>query len=213
MNTHARTRVKICGVRDAQTALAAIDAGADALGFVFHHASPRFIEPADAWEIIRTLPPFVTTVGLTVDLSVDHFRRIETACPTDYTQLHGAESPTIVAECGPRIIKGVRFDPATIKDQLAIWSGVDEVDAILVDGSAGGEGEPLDWDALGEFSPNITKPLMLAGGLTPQNVGDAIGAVRPYAVDVSSGVERERGVKDATLIRDFCDAVRRADAG
>jgi len=207
-----RTRIKVCGVRDIDTALAALDAGADTLGFVFVKKSPRFIEPEDAWAIIRQLPPMHTTVGLTVNASVEGFSKIERACPTDYGQLHGDESVDVVKACGPRVIKAIEFDLATIEDDLRKWGAVDEVDAILIDGSSGGQGEAFDWSALGAASLACEKPIVLAGGLTPANVGEAIRVVRPWAVDVSSGVERERGAKDRGLIREFCAAVRVADA-
>ncbi len=207
-----RTRIKVCGVRDIDTALAALGAGADTLGFVFVKKSPRFIEPEDAWAIIRRLPPMHTTVGLTVNASVEGFSKIERQCPTDYGQLHGDESVDVVKACGPRVIKAIEFDPATIEEDLRKWGAVDEVDAILIDGSSGGQGEAFDWSALGAVSAACKKPIVLAGGLTPANVGEAIRVVRPWAVDVSSGVERERGVKDHGLIREFCAAVRGADA-
>ena len=110
------------------------------------------------------------------------------------------------------MIKAVRYDPATIKQDLERWSAIDEVDAILVDGGAGGEGVSLDWNGLAAALDGIGAPIILAGGLTPENVEAAIGIVRPFAVDVSSGVERERGIKDPELIERFCAAVRRADA-
>jgi phosphoribosylanthranilate isomerase len=210
-----RTRIKICGIRDLDTARAAADAGADAVGFVFHPASPRYIEPADAFGIIGGLPPFVSTVGLFVDASIDRFCDVEEQCPTDMSQLHGSEDEDLVEECGPNIIKAVRFDPATIAADLARWDESYDVAAILVDGSAGGEGQTLDWTALGRLTaaraPGM-KPIILAGGLTPQNVGEAIRAVHPWGVDVSSGVESARGVKDPGLIAAFCAAVQRADA-
>lgn len=210
--THgARTRIKICGVRDFDTAQCAIDAGADALGFVFHPQSPRFIDPPEAWEIVRRLPPFVASVGLTVNLTFDEFSELEQVCPTDFTQLHGDESIELAAQCGPRLVKAVRFSADTIADALATWNAVDEVDAILIDGSTGGMGTSFDWLALAEVRDRLTKPLILAGGLTPDNVADAIQRVRPFAVDVSSGVESARGVKDHDLIRHFCRAVRTAD--
>ncbi len=210
----SRTRIKICGVRDFDMAMAALGAGADALGFVFVKSSPRFIEPAEAWSIIRALPPLHTTVGLTVGASVEEFSRIERECPTDYGQLHGDESVETVRACGPRVFKAIRYDGATIEEDLRRWDAVEEVDAILVDGSAGGAGTSFDWSGLAAAvgATGCAKPIVLAGGLTPANVGEAIAAVRPWAVDVSSGVERERGVKDAGLIQAFCDAVRAADS-
>ncbi|MDX9910452.1 MAG: phosphoribosylanthranilate isomerase [Phycisphaerales bacterium] len=207
-----RTRVKICGIRSAEHALAAVDAGADAVGFVFVEDSPRAIEPEDAAEILVALPAFVSSVALFRDPDPDVFAEIESVCPTTHTQLHGDESEALVGACGPAI-KAIRFDGATIAQELVRWAACADVDAMLVDGSAGGAGTTLDWHALrravDEAKPE--KPVILAGGLTPENVGEAIAIVRPYAVDVSSGVERSRGEKDVGLIAAFCRAVRRAD--
>jgi len=208
-----RTRVKICGVRDEETALAAAGAGADAVGFMFVRSSPRYIEPERAFEVAGVLPPFVATVGVSADLSVDEFAKIEQRCPASCAQLHGNEPEDVVRRCGPGVIKAVRFDAATIAAELAQWDAVEEVDAVLVDGSSGGKGEAFDWAVLRPHIEGVSKPVIVAGGLTPENVGAAIRAARPWGLDVSSGVERERGVKDAGLIRAFCDAVREADAG
>lgn len=210
----ARTRIKICGVTSLDMARAAIDAGADAVGFVFYKSSPRFIDPEDAWPIINRLPPLATTVGLHVNASVDDYADIEQVCPTDFGQLHGQETERTVRDCGPRIIKAVRFEADTIRDTLARWAAIEEVDAILVDGSSGGQGVALDWATLaGAKDAAGDKPLFLAGGLTPENVAEAIRTVRPYAVDVSSGVEvpGEPGRKDPARIAAFCAAVRDAD--
>lgn len=209
----SRTRIKICGIRDEDAAIAAIEAGADALGFIFVRSSARFIDPADAWSIASALPPFVSSVGVFMNTSVDHFCDVEEICPTTLAQLHGNEDEATVRQCGPGVIRGLRFDADTIDADLARWDAIDEVDAILVDGSAGGEGTTFDWQRLAQALAPISKRIILAGGLTPANVGDAIRTVRPYAVDVSSGVEKERGVKDPALIEAFCDAVRDADRG
>ncbi|MCA9311565.1 MAG: phosphoribosylanthranilate isomerase [Phycisphaerales bacterium] len=207
----ARTRIKICGIRDAETALFAVESGADALGFVFAKTSPRYIEPVDAWEILQMLPPFVTSVGLTVNLKSEQFDEIQEAAPFDLVQLHGSESIPQARDYMTPVIKAIRFDEATISEELGRWARVDEVVAILVDGSAGGEGESFDWEKLAALRDEVVHPLILAGGLTPENVGEAIRIVRPYAVDVSSGVESERGTKDPARIRAFCAAVRAAD--
>lgn len=208
-----RTRIKICGVRDADTMRAAWNAGADAVGLVFVEKSPRFIEPRRAWDLVAACPPLLTTVGLFQDCEIEEFIRIEQICPTTLTQLHGSESDDLIRECGPQLIKSVHYAPDTIERDLRRLDAIDEIDMILVDGSAGGLGEALDWNGLRAALDAVrpTAPIVLAGGLTPENVGDAIRAVRPFAVDVSSGVERERGVKDAALIGAFCDAVREAD--
>ena len=208
-----RTRIKICGITTEDALQACTDAGADAVGFVFHPKSPRHIDPDKAWELACQTPPFMTTVGLTVDLSLDDFALIESRCPTGLSQLHGNESDDVVRELGPDVIKAVRYEPDTIRDHLTHYDAIDEVSAILVDGSAGGEGTAFDWQGLADAASGITTPVILAGGLTTENVGEAIRTVRPFAVDVSSGVESERGVKNTELIHAFCDAVRAADAG
>ncbi len=207
-----RTRVKVCGVRDVETALAAAEAGADAVGLMFVERSPRAIDAEVARAIIGALPPLVTPVGVVADLDVDTFCDLEGECPAPLFQLHGGEDVKTVQSCGPGVIKAFRYDEATIDSQLARWGGLDEVDAILIDGSSGGEGSAFDWAALAPKLEGFTKPVFLAGGLTPHNVGEAIRAIRPYAVDVSSGVESAPGVKDLALIRAFCQSVRAADA-
>lgn len=208
----ARTRIKICGVRDIETALVAAQSGADAIGFVFVEGSPRDIAPEDAADIMWQLPPLLSTVSVTRDLDIEGFSELEQRCPTTMSQLHGKENEALASQCGPGVIKGFRFDPATIESQLARWAKVDEVDAVLIDGSDGGDGTAFDWNQLVAPARGFPKPIFLAGGLTPQNVGDAIHAVRPFAVDVSSGVESRAGEKDHDRIRAFCAAVREADA-
>jgi len=208
----ARTRIKICGIRDEESAFAAADSGADAIGLVFYPQSPRYIAPDEAWQLVGMLPPFVSSVGLFVNADLDRFMMIEEECPTDMSQLHGHEPEELVKQCGPNVIKAVRFDPATIAGDLERWDRVDEVNAILVDGSSGGQGTTFDWTSLASARERLSKPLILAGGLTPENVGEAIRTVRPFAVDVSSGVESSPGVKDVDLIEAFCRSVRRADA-
>ncbi len=207
-----RTRIKICGIRDTETALLAVDAGADALGFVFAKNSSRYVEPEAVWDILQALPPFVSTVGLTVNAKTEAFDEIQEAAPFDLAQLHGSESIPQARDYMTPVIKAIRFNDDTIVEELGRWAPVDEVVAILVDGSAGGEGQTFDWERLAAVRESVVHPLIVAGGLTPENVGEAIRIVRPYAVDVSSGVESERGIKDPDRIRAFCDAVRAADA-
>lgn len=207
-----RTRIKVCGVTSLEAAWAAVEAGADVLGLVFVPGTPRWIEPDEAFEILSALPPMVGTVGVFRDATLDRFIEIEQICPTDWSQLHGKEPEGLVRDCGPRLIRGIRFSPVTIAADLARWDALEEVDAILVDGSAGGGGEAFDWGALVEPMAAIDTPVIIAGGLHAGNVSEAIRACRPYAVDVSSGVESSPGVKDAAKIRAFCRAVREADA-
>ncbi|MBY0113171.1 MAG: phosphoribosylanthranilate isomerase [Phycisphaerales bacterium] len=205
-----RTRIKICGVRDEEAALAAVDAGADAIGFMFVRSSVRYIDPADAAELMAMLPPMVASVGVFMNTPLDSFLDIEEQCPTTHTQLHGEESTELIASCAP-IIKAIRFSPSTIADDLQELDQNENVEAILIDGPSPGAGVPFQWTDLKPHLETIAKPVFLAGGLTPDNVADAIRTLRPYGVDVSSGVERDRGMKDPALIEAFCDAVRRAD--
>lgn len=207
-----RTRVKVCGVRDEATARHAAVCGADAIGFIFVPGSPRHITPDAALPIMYTLPPLVTAVAVVRNLSVDAFCDFEQQFPAPLAQLHGDEDEATVRACGPGIVRAFRFDEATIDRELERWAAIDEVDAVLIDGSDGGEGTAFDWSALGRRVADYPKPIILAGGLDAANVGEAIAAVRPYAVDVSSGVEREPGVKDLAKIEAFCAAVRAADA-
>ncbi len=202
-----RTRIKICGIRDAETAAACVDAGADSIGFVFVPSSARYIAPDEAWPIVSALSPMVTSVGVFVNASVDTFCDIEEVCPTNYAQLAGAEPERVVRECGPGVIKTVRYDAASIRQDLERWNAVEEIDAILVDAPA-----EFDWATLIPAVEGIEKPIIAAGSLTAASVGDAIRAIRPYAVNVSDAVERERGLKDPDLIEAFCAAVRAADA-
>lgn len=205
----ARTRIKICGIKDLDTAWAAVDAGADAIGFNFVRSSPRYVEPEVAGDIMNNLPPLVATVGVFMNHSIEAFSDIEEVCPTAHNQFHGNENEAMVKQCAP-VIRAIRFDPATIARELERWH-MEEVEAYLIDSPVAGSGEKFDWQALAPFMEQSPRNIFLAGGLTPENVGEAIRICRPYAVDVSSGVERERGVKDAALIEAFCDAVREAD--
>jgi phosphoribosylanthranilate isomerase len=209
-----RTRVKICGVRDAETAVVAADAGADAVGLVFAAGSPRRVTPDEGLSVMYALPPMVASVAVVVDLTVDAFCDLEQSCPCSLWQLHGDESVETAKACGPGVIKALAFEGDGFVETLRAWDGVDEVSALLVDGPRAGSGEAIDWAALRDAldDARVRTPVILAGGLTPDNVCEAIRAVRPWGVDVSSGVERERGVKDEQLIRAFCGEVLAADA-
>lgn len=206
-----RTRVKICGITSEEDALVAAECGADAVGFVFFKGSARYIEPERAWEAAALLPPFVQTVGLFVNPKADTVDAVREAFPFDITQLHGTEPEPVVRECMPPIIKAVKFNPDTIEHDLRKWSLIAEICAVLIDGSTGGEGIAFDWAKLAAVRDACEHPIIIAGGLTPENVGEAIRTVRPWAVDVSSGVESEKGKKDHALIAEFCAAVRSAD--
>lgn len=202
-----RTRIKICGIKDEATARAAADAGADAIGLVFVEASPRCVDVTAAARVVATLPPFVVPVGLFVDESAEHIQQVCNAAGIHSVQLHGHEPISILdGLAGLRVIRALPFD-ATQPDAALQWDEDPRVSALLFDAAQGGSGEAIDWQALAASKPGLSSPIILAGGLTPNNVAEAIEIARPFAVDVSSGVESSRGVKDPVLIRAFCDAV------
>lgn len=200
-------RIKICGITRVEDALAAVAAGADALGFVFYAKSPRAVTPAQASAIIAALPPFVTTVGLFVDMPRPELRALLAEVPLDLLQFHGDETPADCAGYGRPYIKALRIKPGD--DVAAAISRYPEASGVLLDtfvpGTPGGTGEAFDWSLVPR---NAAKPLILAGGLTPENVGEAVRQVRPYAVDVSGGVEASKGIKDAAKIQTFIQRAR-----
>jgi phosphoribosylanthranilate isomerase len=196
------TRVKICGVTRVEDAVAAATAGADAIGLVFYAKSPRFVSLSRALEICQALPPFITTVGLFVDAAADDVQAILAAAPIDLLQFHGEESPEYCAQFGKPFMKAVRVRPDL--DLIQYATLYKAANALLLDayvpGKAGGTGMTFDWKLIPkELAANI----VLSGGLTPGNVADAVKAVRPWAVDVSSGVEASPGVKDDAKISEF----------
>ncbi len=217
-----RTRIKICGITDADTAEVAAEAGADAVGLVFVEASPRSLTLSKAGSIVEALPPFVEPMGLFVDRTPREVIEICRKVGLRSVQLHGEETPGDLAAlhgAGLRVVKALAFRGSEYVSLMRVWMGVG-LAGVLWDappagpgGSTGGGGRAFSWSDLASWSRGSHLPrAIVAGGLTPENVGEAIRVVRPYAVDVSSGVERSRGVKDAALIRMFCEAVREADA-
>lgn len=202
-------RVKICGITRLEDALAAIGAGADALGFVFYAPSPRAVSPAQAAAIVAQLPPFVTTVGLFVDAAESELRATLAQVPLDLLQFHGDESDADCARYGHPWIKALRVQPG--QDLTAAIAAHPGARGILLDAwhpeQPGGTGLQFDWSLVPAAS---RRPLILAGGLTPDNVAQAIRQTRPYAVDVSGGVELAKGVKDAGKIQAFMAGVRSA---
>lgn len=205
-----RVRVKICGITRVDDALEAARLGADALGFVFHPASPRFVTAARAAEIIAALPPFVASVGLFVDAEPEVVNDVLRQVPLDLLQFHGAETPAQCARHGRPWIKALAVAPGIdLLQSAALFRGGRGLllDA-FVPGSHGGTGCTADWASIPHRMP---VPVVLAGGLHPGNVGAAIRAVRPWGVDVSSGVEREKGVKDHHKLAAFMGGVRDAD--
>jgi len=205
MPEHLNTlRIKICGITNVEDALLACELGADALGFVFA-PSPRQVTPDAAAAIICELPPFVTTVGLVVDQDPSP---LLDRCPLDVIQFHGSESPETVARAGRRAVKAFRVRDAADLEALAHF---DTVAAYLLDayvpGIAGGTGQRFPWQLAVE-AKRFGKPVIVAGGLTPENVRLCIETTRPYGVDVSSGVEAVPGRKDPGKLRTFMAAAR-----
>jgi phosphoribosylanthranilate isomerase len=207
---YQRTRVKVCGVRSYEVAMAAVDAGADAIGFVFARSSPRFVEPAAAYEILMNLPPLVATVGVFEDPTIEEFADAEEACPTVYTQLMGQENERLVRQVGPEVIRGLKFDLESTAQALMNWDRVEEVGAILVECAA--RDGAFDWQGLSVMLDDVSKPVFVSGDVDAATVGAAIAELRPFGVDVSSGVENGAGETEAELIEEFCRAVREADA-
>jgi phosphoribosylanthranilate isomerase len=211
-----RTRVKVCGLTREADVEAAVDAGADAVGFVLYPPSPRHVTAARAAELARRLPPFVVPVLLFVNAGDDEVAAALAQVPHATLQFHGDESP---ADCRRAARAGGVARPWIRAARMA--DGFDLLDfarrhegasALLLDAHVdgyGGAGKVFDWSRV---PPGVPAPVVLSGGLNPANVTEGVLRVRPYAVDVSSGVEAAKGVKDAALIRRFCDAVREADA-
>lgn len=205
------TRIKICGITRLSDALAAVDAGVDALGFVFYRPSSRYIQPASAREVVNQLPPFVTIVGLFLDAPSDWVQEVIQLVDLDLLQFHGDETPQECRSAGLPYIKAIGM--AAHKDPLSYAARYKGARGFLLDshdqGKAGGTGQIFDWD---DIPPKWPAPIVLAGGLNPDNVTDAICRVHPYAVDVSSGVELEPGIKDPAKIIRLVKEVRRVDA-
>ncbi|WP_300651726.1 phosphoribosylanthranilate isomerase [Pseudomonas sp.] len=202
-------RCKICGITRVEDALAAVEAGADALGLVFYAKSPRAVTVPQAQAILAALPPFVTTVGLFVDIPRGELNAILDAVPLDLLQFHGDETPAACEGFRRPYIKALRVKPG---DDIAARIGLyGSAAGVLLDtfvpGVPGGTGEAFDWSLVPR---GLHVPIILAGGLTPGNVRAAIEQVQPYAVDVSGGVEASKGVKDRDKIHAFVRAVRSA---
>lgn len=211
-----RTRIKICGIKDPDTAIAAFDSGADAVGLVFVEKSPRHVTREQAKTVTLALPEEAVSVGLFVDLPGREMRQIMDDVGLTVAQLHGHESiDDLDPLLGYPAWKAMPFDEH-FQPVAHVWDHDPRIEALLVDTPptgelTGGSGVAFDWAGLASIKNNFAKPIILAGGLTPDNVGEAIRAVQPYAVDVSSGVESSRGVKDLGMIKAFCQAVRAAD--
>jgi phosphoribosylanthranilate isomerase len=201
-----RTRIKVCGITRVEDALEAVDAGADAIGLVFYKPSPRCVDIESAIKIIKSLPPFVAKVGLFVNESPSVIQHILSSVYLDTLQYHGDESPEQCAQIKMPFYKAIRVKTDTNLLQYA--DKFMQSQALLLDTysekAVGGTGEVFDWTLI---PPDLTKPIILAGGLTAQNVSQAINQVKPYAVDVSGGVEVSKGIKDKHKVMAFIKAV------
>ncbi len=204
------TRTKICGITREQDLHAAVAAGADALGFVFYAKSPRNVSPQQAAQLLRALPPFVTSVGLFVDPEEDFVRQVLTHVPLDVLQFHGDEPPEFCRQFGRPYLKAIRVRAGV--DLVECAARYADAQALLLDayveGVQGGTGESFDWELIPRQLP---LPVILSGGLHPGNVAAAVRQVRPYAVDVSSGVEAAKGIKDAAKVAAFINEVKDVD--
>ncbi len=203
------TRVKICGIISAEDALAAVEAGADALGFVFVPGTPRLVHPETAERIVAGLPPFVTAVGVFVDQPLEEVLRIAARCNLQAVQLHGDEPEAFSRGIPLKVIKAIRVREALDLRPIATYPAHAFLLDAFVEGQAGGTGTPISWDLAVQAKGHA--PIILSGGLRPETVGLAVRRVRPYGVDVSSGVEMRPGRKDHQKVREFIAAVRQAD--
>jgi len=204
-----RTRVKICGITRIEDALAAINAGADAIGLVFYAQSPRCVTIEQAQKIVAAIPPFVSVVGLFINASKAEIETVLSKVRLDILQFHGDETSSECEQIKLPYYKAIRVKADTNLLQCAVE--FNSAKALLLDAHSesafGGTGQTFDWNLIPK---SLTKPVILAGGLTAENVGSAIKRVQPYAVDVSGGVEKSKGVKDAAKIAAFMQAVEQS---
>ncbi len=210
-----RTRIKVCGITDQKEAIEIVKVGVDALGFIFAAQSPRKIDTDKAREIIRQLPPFVDAVGVFVNEDAKVVEKIIRYCRLTMVQLHGEETPGYCKEISCRVIKVFRIGPSMASLGQKLYEPYQgKVSAFLLDTfhekMAGGTGQTFDWNLLEQLRP--PGPMILSGGLSPENVGAAIAKVRPFAVDVNSGVEIKPGRKDIARVKQFVEEVIKADA-
>ncbi len=201
-------RVKVCGITCLEDAQMAVQSGADALGFIFA-PSPRRIRPEKAREMINGVPPFVKTVGVFVDERPHVVRQIMQFCGLDLIQFHGEESPEACGEFMPRAIKAFRIRDGSMLPSIRHYQG--KIRAMLLDAfcheRAGGTGQTFDWD-IAVTAKGLRIPVILSGGLNPSNIGDAISKVKPFAVDVNSGIEERPGKKDPLLMKELMAKIK-----
>lgn len=204
-----KTRIKICGLTREEDVDAAVAAGADAIGFVFYPPSPRYVMPARAAELVRRIPPFVDVVGLFVNEAPESVEEVCRQVPLNLLQFHGDEDPVYCRRFGRPYLRAARVRPGL--DLVEFAGAFPESRGLLLDAFVegyGGGGHVFDWTLI---PPGLPGFLVLSGGLTAANIGDAVRRVRPAAVDVSSGVEMGKGIKDHAKIAAFVAAVRAAD--
>ena len=218
-------RVKVCGITNPADARIAVEAGADALGFIFIEGTPRFVTPEEVAPIVRKLPPFVTPVGVFWDHPAGHVKAVAEACGLRALQFHGDETPEDLADYALPVIKTIKMPPASTLEGLPEYRTTTSwrmlqyrpvASAILLDSAArwseGEAREPLEWTVARTMVTHgpASRLIILSGGLTPDNVARAVAVVRPYGVDVNSGVEASPGRKDPDKVRRFVDEARRA---
>ncbi|MGB1110576.1 MAG: phosphoribosylanthranilate isomerase [Gammaproteobacteria bacterium] len=203
-----RTRVKICGITRESDLAAVVSAGADAVGFVFYPKSPRHVEPDQAARLIQSLPPFIQSVALFLNPETDYVREVIQRTSLDVLQFHGAEPAELCESFDRPYIKAVPMggDSDQVLDVTAYTDYHPMARGFLLDshalGEAGGSGKVFDWT---RYPSHVARPMVLAGGLNPSNVAEAVQQVRPYGVDVSSGVESSLGIKDEQLVKTFIE--------
>ena len=202
-------RVKICGLTNLPDALAAVEAGADALGFMFYERSLRKVSVSAAAEIVRALPPFVSAVGVFVDPTPEQINETLAICRLSAVQLHGSEKPEFCRRLRCPVIKAFRSEGSNSLESIRAYETQGWLLDSFVPGKIGGTGAVFNWD-LATRAVSWGRPVILAGGLTPENVAGAVKQVRPFGVDVSSGVESEPGKKDPAKMRAFIVAAKMA---
>ncbi|MCL4171460.1 UNVERIFIED_CONTAM: hypothetical protein GTU68_022568 [Idotea baltica] len=201
-----RTRAKICGITRVEDALAAVSYGADAIGLVFYAPSPRYVTISQAAAIVDAIPPFVSVVALFVNATKDEIGEVISQVSVDVLQFHGDEAETECVQYGLPYLKAIRVKQDTNLIQYA--KTYQSAKALLLDTysehAVGGTGQVFDWSLIPK---NLSMPVILAGGLTPENVSEAVKQVHPYAVDVSGGVEASKGIKDSVKVAAFMAAI------
>jgi len=201
-------KVKICGITNYEDAMLAVESGAHALGFIFAE-SPRRIKPEDARSIIKRLPPFIKNIGVFVDEAPEKIKEITSRCGIDLIQLHGKETPETCEQFMPHVIKAISVKDNSVLTDIPSYKG--KVRALLLDTysekMAGGTGKIFNWDLAIKIK-SMGMPIILAGGLKPANIAAAISIVRPYALDVNSGVEEKPGKKSPALIKELFEKIK-----